>query len=168
MVEAEYKEFLANFDQQDTVVFEFHGIVEEPFVQFSNFRASPFELNGQRWPSANHYFQAAKFFGTDDEYSTKIRQADTAFEASRMGKSRQHPIQDNWNEKRDEAMKEAVLAKFTQNGGCRKLLLETGDAVILCHNVDDGYWGDGEGCGGTNLNKLGKLLMEVRTFLRSQ
>ena len=30
----------------------------------SNFAVAPFELDGRQWPTVEHYFQAAKFFGT--------------------------------------------------------------------------------------------------------
>ena len=98
-LKGEYKEFLDSFDSTNNAVFEFHGIIEEQYKSFSNFVLSSFELDNKTWSSVNHYFQAAKFFGTDDDWSEEIRNAETPFEASRMGKSRSHPIQSNWNER---------------------------------------------------------------------
>ena len=39
--------------------------VNEPYGELSNFAPFPFELKGKRWPTAEHYFQAQKFAGTD-------------------------------------------------------------------------------------------------------
>lgn len=164
-LKGEYKEFLDSFDSTNNAVFEFHGIIEEQYKSFSNFVLSSFELDNKTWSSVNHYFQAAKFFGTDDDWSEEIRNAETPFEASRMGKSRSHPIQSNWNELRLSFMKKAVEAKFQQNEDLKKLLLSTGSMNIHCHNPGDGYWGDGIGCGGEHENNLGKLLISTREIL---
>jgi N-glycosidase YbiA len=169
-MQQEYQQFLAKFNEDpanaNTVVFEFHGIVSEKYAGFSNFVSSSFELDGETWPTANHYFQAAKFAGTDDGWKDKIRLAATPFDASRMGKSREHPIQSDWDVSRDKAMYKAVHAKFQQNADLALLLKGTGNSRILCHNTSDGWWGDGVGCGGTALNKLGNILEEVRATLQ--
>ena len=56
-------------DPAEAVEFEFHGYNEDESKCFSNFTTThPFELGDKRWPSANHYFQAMKFKGTDPEY----------------------------------------------------------------------------------------------------
>jgi predicted NAD-dependent protein-ADP-ribosyltransferase YbiA (DUF1768 family) len=46
----------------------------------------------------------------------------------------------------------------------RSLLLQTGDAEIIEHTKNDKYWGDGGN--GSGKNRLGELLMELRTKLR--
>jgi ribA/ribD-fused uncharacterized protein len=45
----------------------------ETFGEFSNFAPFPIELDGQSWPSAEHYYQAQKF--TDAALQGKIRAA---------------------------------------------------------------------------------------------
>ena len=56
-------------DPAEAVEFEFHGYNEDEYKCFSNFTTThPFELGDKRWPSANHYFQAMKFKGTDPDY----------------------------------------------------------------------------------------------------
>jgi len=63
----------------------------------------------------------------------------------------------------------AIEAKFRQNPHLAKILLEdTGTKPILCHNPEDGFWGDGVGCGGSRENKLGSILMNVREKLRQE
>ncbi len=46
---------------------------------------------------------------------------------------------------KDRIMQEAVLAKFTQHRDIRKILLSTGDAILIEHTDRDSYWGDGGG-----------------------
>lgn len=62
-------------------------------------------------------------------------------------------------------MKTALTAKFSQRKELKKLLLDTGYAILVEHAPLDPYWGDGGN--GTGLNMLGKLLMEVRNELRN-
>lgn len=61
-------------------------------------------------------------------------------------------------------MREVVLAKFEQNEVIRKILLETGDALLIEHTHRDRYWGDGGD--GSGKNMLGIILMSVREELR--
>jgi ribA/ribD-fused uncharacterized protein len=62
-------------------------------------------------------------------------------------------------------MREALRAKFTQNLDLKKILLETGDAILVEYTKNDNHWGDsGDGSG---KNMLGKLLMEVREELNN-
>ena len=58
--------------QQDRRVIKFYGTGGD-YGCFSNFAHSPFRLNGQTWPSVEHYFQAAKF--PDTEHAEAIRLA---------------------------------------------------------------------------------------------
>lgn len=45
----------------------------------------------------------------------------------------------------------------------KKLLLDTGNAKLIEHTVNDAVWGDGGNGKGTNL--LGKALMEARDIM---
>jgi len=81
--------------------------------------------------------------------------------ASTLGKNRGRPIRENWNELRYSIMAKVVEEKFRQNVDMRNILLST-TQPINCHNPEDGFWGDGVGCGGKHLNSMGKILVEVR------
>jgi N-glycosidase YbiA len=134
----------------------------EPYGAFSNFAAYPIELDGKTWPTSEHYFQAAKFVGT--EHEAEILKARTAALAARMGRDRARPIRADWEEAKDGVMLAAVRAKFTQHEPLRALLLGTGDATLVEHTYKDNYWGDGGD--GSGKNMLGKMLMQVRDELR--
>jgi ribA/ribD-fused uncharacterized protein len=148
--------------QEEYEEFEMHGFNDEPTACFSSFVPSPFLLDGLEWPSANHYFQAQKF--VDEDYKEAIRSQPDSFSASTLGKNRGKPIQQDWDQKRYAVMEKAVEAKFSQNADMRAVLLATSKA-ILCHNPEDGFWGDGIGCGGSHLNSMGKILMATREKL---
>jgi hypothetical protein len=62
-------------------------------------------------------------------------------------------------------MLEAVRAKFTQHDDLKAILLGTGDAKLVEHTENDSYWGDGGD--GSGKNRLGQLLMQLRTELRA-
>ena len=138
--------------------------VNEPHGEFSNFSPHPIELKGMVWPTSEHYFQAQKFAGTEHEEA--VRLAKSPMVAARMGRSRKRPLRADWETVKDDIMREALLAKFTQHAALRSLLLETDDAEIVEHTKNDRYWGDGGD--GSGLNRLGQLLMELRAQLRHE
>ena len=142
----------------------FYSVTEHPFGVFSNFASFPIKVDGKRWPTSEHYFQAQKFKGTPQE--SKIRKVTTPSEAARLGRSRKFRIQKNWDAKRDNVMWTAVWAKFTQHPELEELLLSTANATLVEHTSNDHYWGDGGD--GSGKNRLGKILMKVRGKLRQK
>jgi ribA/ribD-fused uncharacterized protein len=138
--------------------------VTERYGEFSNFSPHPIALKGGVWPTAEHYFQAQKFVDTGHEEA--IRLAKSPMIAARMGRSRERPLRDDWERVKDDIMREALAAKFTQHTDLRSLLLSTGEAELVEHTSRDRYWADGGD--GTGKNRLGELLMELRRQLRKQ
>lgn len=138
---------------------------KDQYGGFSNFSRHPFELDGKQWLTTEHYFQAQKFPG-NEAYQEKIRLEKSPMVAARLGRSRAQPIRADWEQVKDELMKTALLAKFTQNKDILAILLSTGDAQLVEHTKNDRYWGDGGD--GSGKNKLGLLLMEVREELRQE
>lgn len=138
--------------------------VTEAYGEFSNFAPYPITLKGKQWPTTEHYFQAQKFVGTEHEHA--IRKLASPMVAARKGRSRKLPLRRDWESAKDKIMREALQAKFTQHPELQKLLLETGDAVLVEHTVNDRYWGDGGD--GSGENRLGLLLMELREKLRNE
>ncbi len=130
---------------------------------FSNFSRHPVYLKDKRWPTSEHYFQAQKFVGKKDE--EQIRMAHKPMIAVNMGRERSRPFRKDWEEVKDDIMREAVMTKFTQHGELTNILLGTGDANLIEHTANDRYWADGGD--GTGLNMLGVILMEVREAIRA-
>ena len=131
---------------------------------FSNFSAHPIRLKNKIWKTSEHYFQAQKFAGT--EHEEEIRLIDSPMIAARMGRDRKRPLRKDWEVVKDDIMREALRAKFTQHEDLKGILLETGDALLVEHTANDRYWADGGD--GSGLNMLGKLLMELREELRNE
>lgn len=136
--------------------------VHAPYGEFSNFAAYPIRIDGVVWPTTEHYFQAQKFF--EAEHQEAIRARTSPMQAARMGRDRKRPLRADWEEVKDNIMRTALRAKFTQYDDLKTLLLGTGDATLVEHTSRDAYWGDGGD--GSGQNKLGQLLMELREELR--
>ena len=137
--------------------------VEDAFGEFSNFAAFPIKLDAKMWPTSEHFFQAQKF--KDTGYQDKIRRTKSPMIAARLGRDRKKKLRRDWESVKDNVMRKAVHAKFTQYEDLKGLLLSTRDAKIVEHTVNDSYWGDGGDGSGSNM--LGQILMEVRKSLAS-
>lgn len=136
----------------------------EAYSFLSNFSPHGFELDGRYWPTAEHYYQAQKFAGSD--YAETIRRAATPHEAKELSLSPEQPVRPDWEQTKVDVMRRAVLAKFTTHAGLREALLATGDEDLIEAAPDDYFWGGGRD--GTGQNMLGRLLMELRSALREE
>jgi ribA/ribD-fused uncharacterized protein len=145
---------------------------------FSNMSNHPIEMDGQKYHTVEHYFQAmkAKEFGDDDSYN-RIVKAKTPKAAKAIGQKVKDYVEEKWVALRDDIMEKAVHAKFIQHPELRKQLLETGDKVIGEANPRDTYWGIGTSMDlerskkpskWRGQNKLGKLLMKLRDDFKKE
>jgi N-glycosidase YbiA len=127
----------------------------------SNFSEHGFTLEGIRWPSVEHFYQAQKYVGT--EAAERIYQAESPLKARKAGQDRALTPCSNWEEIKLEVMRRAVRAKFEQNQRLRKLLVSTGDEELVHESGIDLFWGQTQN--GVGHNWLGEILMEVRQIL---
>lgn len=134
----------------------------DAYGEFANFSRYGVEFDGKWWPTTEHYFQAQKFENV--EYQAKIQTAATPKQAAELGRSRNVPLHPDWEEVKDEIMYKAVLKKFQIHRVLKELLLSTGNQEIVENAPGDYYWGCGKD--GSGQNKLGQILMLVRTELR--
>lgn len=141
----------------------FYKIGEE-YGCFSNFAHYGFEAEGRWWKTSEHYFQAKKFEGT--VYEEQVRLSENPMEAAKMGRDRSLPLRSDWEEVKDEIMRQAVLMKFSQNADIREILLNTGEQELIENTTGDYYWGCGSS--GEGKNMLGKILMEIRRRLKEE
>lgn len=135
---------------------------KDKFGCFSNFSRHPISLDGQEWPTTEHYFQAKKFEGTPHE--EELRKTSSTVEVAKKGRERTRPLRSDWEQIKDDLMRRAVRAKFTQYPDLCEILISTKDAVLVEHTANDSYWGDGGD--GSGKNMLGKILVEIREELR--
>jgi len=140
--------------------------------------AHPIEIDGQKYPTVEHYFQAmkAKLFEDEDSFE-RILKSKTPKAAKALGQKVENFITETWESKRDEIMETGIKAKFVQHPELRKQLLATDEKMIGEANPRDTYWGIGTGIESEKSkhpskwrgqNKLGKILMTLRTELRNQ
>ncbi|MDQ0370892.1 NADAR family protein [Catenuloplanes indicus] len=155
--------WIAPHTREATVTIYFYGADDVPYGCFSNFSPHGFDLDGHRWPTSEHYFQAQKYAGT--RHADLIRRAATPLRAAELGRDRSRPLRRDWDRVKDDVMRRAVTAKFTAHPGIRAVLLDTGDAEIVEDTGTDHYWGRGRT--GTGKNRLGRILMRTRTQLRT-
>jgi ribA/ribD-fused uncharacterized protein len=135
----------------------------ETHREFSNFAAFPIEIDGWRWPSVEHFYQAQKF--TDPALHKRIRELPNAPAAKNFADKNKAHIRPDWDAVKDDVMLRAARAKFGQHAPLREMLLATGDEELIESAPTDYYWGEGRD--GTGQNKLGRILERVRAELRS-
>jgi N-glycosidase YbiA len=135
--------------------------VDRPYGYFSNFSPHAIELDGQHWPTVEHYYQAQKFWGGELEYlMTKIRSATTPELAAAIGREPSHFPTADWPQRKLAVMEKALRQKFTVYLELRQLLLDTGTTIIIEDSPVDYFWGCGVDRSGKN--HLGKILMQIR------
>lgn len=130
------------------------------YAFLNNFHPSTFYLNGKKYPTVEHAYQAHKTL--DESVHETIRTAKTPFDAKRLGRSIQ--LRPDWEDVKVSLMREFIKQKF-DNPFLSPQLLETGDAELIQRNKwNDKCWGV---CArtGAGENWLGKILMEERARL---
>ena len=137
-------------------IYFFHPDKEYGFL--SNFSNHDFQIDGEVWPTVEHYYQAQKFI--DKKIQLEIKQAKTPDNAKWLAHKLGDQIRPDWDRVKDEVMTYAVRKKFETHKELQNLLITTGDEELIENSKSDFYWG----CGwdGTGQNKLGKILMEIR------
>jgi ribA/ribD-fused uncharacterized protein len=134
---------------------------------FSNFwDKHPVEIDGIVWRSTEHYYQAMKF-ASHPEVQEQIRGVKWAGDAWKLAnRNFRHLVDPDWREKKESIMLKALRAKFFQHPELADVLLSTWDESIVEHSANDSFWADAED--GSGRNRLGELLMQVRSELRQQ
>lgn len=131
----------------------------------SNFWHSPMRVEGLRFDSGEHFYQALKCTNPADVRA--IANLHTPGEAKRAG--RQIKIRDDWDDVKDRAMEVVTYNKFLQNPELMAQLLDTqGQLLVESNTWHDNYWGECSctKCAGREKhNKLGQTLMLVRDLV---
>lgn len=124
----------------------------------------PFDLDGHRWLTAEHYYQAMKYPGKprfDD-----IRNAATADEARKHGRGWLKRTRQDWPALRTRVMTRAIYTQAHTHPEFAHALLATGDQLIRENSMYDYFWGTGRDQRGDNA--YGTVLMNVREKLREE
>jgi ribA/ribD-fused uncharacterized protein len=139
---------------------------------FSQWYGAPFVVDGQRYPTAEHFMMAEKaaIFG-DQATRELVLQAPNPGAAKALGRQVRGFDEATWLEHRFTIVTRASEAKFAQNAELGLFLKQTGSRVLVEASPVDRIWGvglaqDDEKVSNPNLwrglNLLGFALMHVR------
>ena len=146
---------------QSTKIAEFQG--EYRFL--SNFFPAEVVYEGITYPTSEHAYQAAKTL--DPEQRKKIAALKTPAEAKTAGRAQK--LRDDWETAKFVVMEEVVRYKFTHHDDLAAKLLATGDAILEEGNTwNDQIWGISPPNSGKGDNRLGKILMKIRSELKPE
>ena len=140
---------------------------------FSNFYKQAFNYKGYRLNYSEQAFMIEKALQFDPSKVDLIVNVKNPHDAKGIGRQIRNYNDTIWNAKRYSVMVKVLEANF-QNKELKKILLETGDRIIVEASPYDRIWGVGLGENDGDLytgnwrgqNLLGKALMEVRDKLR--
>ena len=148
----------------------------ERFPFLSHFFPAPFVLDGETWPTVEHWYQAWK--SDDPDYRAAIRRAVSPGLAKRFGASPTAPrkvsgqswfrrngrsFRPDWDEVKLEVMRRGDRAKFSQHPELARRLVATFPAKLVEDTTSDAFWGLGPN--GSGENRAGRVLMEIRSGL---
>jgi ribA/ribD-fused uncharacterized protein len=121
-----------------------------------------------------YMFFKAKTFKDEVSSGKILMETDPEFQ-KQLGREVKGFNQNVWDQYKEQMMFIACFEKFNQNDNYKKILLETGDKIIVEASPFDKIWGIGLGIGNPDIldeskwngqNLLGKVLMDVRTKLK--
>lgn len=138
------------------VIDEFSGV----YGFLSNFHPADVYLDGVRYPTVEHAFQAAKVIqiGFIADYRASVLAAQTAGQAKRFGQTAK--LRPDWELVKISVMENLLRQKFERGTVLHRRLLNTHPAQLVEGNWwHDMFWGMYRGKG---RNELGKLLMKIR------
>lgn len=145
----------------------FYRANDKPWGAFSNLYHSPIDFEGERFPTAEHAYQAGK--ARKPEVRAWLLAAPTpALCAMAAHGLYRWDVVEDWAQIKLERMANVLRAKFEQHAVLAALLLSTGERRIVeasnTNNAVNRFWGEVNGRGE---NHLGKLLMETRLHIRA-
>jgi len=137
---------------------------------------APFIVDGDDYPTAEHYMMAGKARLFEDEaILDAILDAEHPADAKKLGRKVRGFEQARWEASRIEIVVRGNVEKFRQNPGLQSFLLNTRDRVLVEASPRDRIWGIGLDAKDPDaydpqewrgLNLLGFALMEARFRLR--
>ena len=144
---------------------KFYRANEKPYGAFSNLYKSPIEFEGQRYPTAEHAYQAGK------AQKAAVRDWILAAPTPALAAMAAHglytwDVVPNWGKIKFDRMRLVLRAKFTQHPELRTLLIQTAGKRLVeagsVNNAVNRLWGEVNGIG---QNMLGLMLMDLRSAL---
>jgi len=123
-----------------------------------------FELDGQTWPTIEHYYQAMKF--ENEHYKAKIAGAASAEQARKLGQAKFKRKRSDLKQVKTTLMTRALYIQAKTHPEIATRLLSTQEQSLVENSQFDYYWGCGRDHRGDN--HYGKVAMNVRTKLQQE
>lgn len=136
----------------------------DPLNLLSSYSQHGFELDGDSWPSVEHYYQAMKF--APGELRNAIREVDHPVKAEKLAAKNKKAVRKDWKKVKETFMTRGIYIKCRTHPEVADVLVATGDRKIIESSQYDYYWGCGRD--GRGHNTFGKVLMAVRDKLREE
>ena len=163
-------------EELEPVLFNVGDETGGEFMGFSNDAKQTVEIAGTTYSTVTHYIGSMEALeAKNDTMNEKIMKAASAKAAKAYLKKLSK--NESWESKKDQVMRDAIRAKFTQHPELRMKLLDTGKRPIGFADARDIYWGIGTSMDTDKaksaskwrgLNKLGKILEELRSRLTDE
>ena len=155
----------------------FYGHRREPDGVFSQWWPCGFEVEGQRYATAEQFMMAgkARLFGDADALAAIVAEPAPAA-CKRLGRRVRGFDEQTWAHARFDLVVEGNLAKFGQSDRLGSILLATGDDILVEASPTDRVWGIGLAASSPlardpatwrGLNLLGFALVKTRALLRA-
>lgn len=145
---------------------------------FSQWYPSTFIIEGVKYNRAEQFMMAMKATTFQDDFCLrKILESDNPSEQKKYGRMVRNYNDEQWTKVRYNFVVQGNYAKFSQNQDLKKILLDTGNKILVEASPYDKIWGigmDEKNPDRFNMSKwkgqnlLGKALMEVRERLRNE
>jgi len=159
----------------DKVQFNYQGFIKGVM---SNWYPVDFEIDGIKYKNSEQYYMAKKAEFFNDQITLgRILETFDPRRIKELGRRINGFSEKAWYESSEQFMFEANFAKYDQNPHVARILLETGDDILVEANPADLIWGAGidmndsrikEPCQWPGINRLGFVLMKVRYELREK
>ena len=143
----------------------FNTYIHNGYELLSNFYMSPFELDGVKYRTNEHFYQSSKFANSDPTYAKVVNASKTPGGAKQLASETAHPIDPDWEKIKLDVMMKGLRAKFADKKR-RAVLIGTGDAILVESSYKDQFWGKHPISGGAN--NLGILLMKLRDEIKNE
>lgn len=154
----------------------FYGHKTGPYICFSNFYPCMFKDKKYTYNCSEQFFMKVKqetFDPDNEQIAQAIMTSSKPTEIKKLGRQVHNYNEDIWKSMRYNVMLNALRLKFSQNDNLCKLLLDTGEDIIVEANPFDRIWSIGigivkaqQGTPWRGQNLLGKALMEIRKELK--
>lgn len=139
------------------------GFYPREFYPLDNFSAFQVDWRGDRFATAEHAYQWAKFADVDSKIADQVAATRSPHEAQKLARLHESKQAADWPQIKVAIMTEILRHKLDQNAYVRKKLLQTLALEIVEDSPKDSFWGWGPDRNGQN--QLGKIWMLLRSEL---